>query len=93
MGKPIKPNGIIEKMYFDFLKKVGLKESSMPEVQKVAMKQAFFAGVSSYHIMLVHGMPESEKEQENILGSIESEISEFWNNQVAKHEPKNNLKN
>ncbi len=71
----------IERMYSDYLKRVKIKENDMHPVQKIEMRRAFYAGISSFLHFMVNEMPEDEE-----LGSIEldkmhKECLEFWNNQ------------
>lgn len=68
----------IEKMYQEYLEKVSAKEEQMTEIQRIEMRRAFFAGVSSLLASMIDG--EDINPEEMI-----DEAARFWKSEAERH--------
>jgi len=71
---------VTDKMYSDFLEKVGLSKANMQPEQWDMMQQAFMAGCSSTTVEINEGGGEA-------LKTIQDECFVYWN-QFSGKEPK-----
>lgn len=75
---------IIEDMYQQYLKKVKLEESKMPEVQKKETRRAFFGGASSTLAAVTDDEMDDVERGIDIIGSMFDECAEFWREQTKE---------
>lgn len=70
---------IIEKQYQMYLQRVGLKESSMHERQKVETKRAFFGAWGQMLVLMQGPIPDlPEPEAIHVLESMIDQVAQFW---------------
>lgn len=71
----------IEQMYDDFVKKtMGFRgEEYLHPEQKEQLKQAFYAGIGSYTLLIKQTLLELDNDQQEVLMlAIDEELKEFW---------------
>lgn len=69
----------IETQWHLYLKRVGLSEAMLPEVQRIEMKRTFFGAAGQILFLMrddVADLPELEGIK--VLEAMKSEIGEFW---------------
>ena len=69
---------LIEQHYQHYLVKVELKESEMPEDQKVEIKRAFMAGMSE--ALIIFCAPSNLPQ----IMELDFELKEYWNNEIKR---------
>lgn len=77
----------VEFQYNFFLKRMGLVEDKMSEIQKNEIKNAFIGGFGQALLVMIQGvamLPEDEIEK--AVTKLFQEVSEFWKQQlITKH--------
>ncbi|MEN5132681.1 hypothetical protein [Elizabethkingia anophelis] len=79
---------LIEKQYQHYLEKVQLKESEMPEDQKIETKRAFIAGMSEMYAALVSGI-EANMPLDGCLKYYRVELTEYWKQETKNYDEQN----
>ncbi|MDV4024222.1 hypothetical protein CMT52_07715 [Elizabethkingia anophelis] len=70
---------LIDQHYQHYLGKVDLKESEMPEAQRIEIKRAFAAGMASMFVAVVTEIEMPEK-----LDEYKDELIGFWEQEIKK---------
>jgi hypothetical protein len=79
MPRPLNPIFTVEYQYQKFLAGMNLNEATMPEQQKIYMRQAFFGGFSQLLYLQRDETPELSTDE--VIGMYEKmieEIGDFW---------------
>lgn len=72
-----------ESQYQFYLKKIGITEDQMGDLQKIEMRRAFMGGFGQSIILMVNEIAAlPEKEAENIVIDLHEEVKNFWRNQT-----------
>lgn len=71
---------MIEKMYKNYLSKVGLSEITMSKIQRQETRRAFMAGVATFFNYMTGEITElPDEEGEKRLTQIQRELNVFYN--------------
>ena len=72
---------LIDQHYKHYLDKVALKESEMPEDQKIEIKRAFMAGMASMFVAELSTIESVEQ--------YKNELAEYWNQEINIYDAHN----
>ena len=74
----------LENQFQFYLKRVGLDEKTMSEIQLQETKRAFFGGLSQMFVLFLEIGELPEENCNAIFDEIESQISLFWLEETSK---------
>ena len=80
----------LEEIYQIYLRKLGLVEKTLPDIQRIEMRRAFFLGCSSMFQTLTIGVANlNEAEALVAIDSLENQLNEYWQNQLTPETEEN----
>ena len=73
---------IVEKLYQDYLQKIGADETKMPIIQRREMRRSFFAGAGSLLNFISEESDKHADDDVSFLSDINNELLDFWQTQT-----------
>lgn len=74
----------LELTFLAYLAKVGLDVNTMSQIQLQETKRAFYGGLSQMWVLFLEAGDLPEENCDVLFNNIESQISQFWNNEATK---------